>query len=178
MWRNWIKHILPSNCAMAAAASATIFDLAYSIRIAPRSDESRNVPWSADIAEPAHAASLNSINATGTLPCCVPFVCIRRRLKPGKLRGVGGVWFFCVYFFVLFFVYSFISNFGGDGDGSGGGVFDLFLIRFLFVRKHIHSRGAIIMLLCINVNKNAYIHWELVYQIGEMRLIWVYNCWF
>lgn len=82
-----LKHILRSNCAMAAAASATIFDFAYSIRIAPRSDDSRNVPWSADIAEPAHAASLNSTNATGTLPCCVPFECIRRRQKPGKLRA-------------------------------------------------------------------------------------------
>lgn len=70
---------------MAAAASTTIFDFAYSIRIAPRSDDSRNVPCSADIAEPAHAASLNSTNASGTLPWCVPFVCIRRRLKPGKL---------------------------------------------------------------------------------------------
>lgn len=81
-----LKHILRSNCAMAAAASATIFDFAYSIRIAPRSDDSRNVPCSADIAEPAHAASLNSINATGTLPCCVPFECNLRRLKPGKLN--------------------------------------------------------------------------------------------
>lgn len=83
-----LKHILRSNCAMAAAASATIFDFAYSIRIAPRSDDSRNVPCSADIAEPAHAASLNSINATGTLPCCVPFVCNLRRQKPGKLNAI------------------------------------------------------------------------------------------
>lgn len=101
---------------MAAAASATIFDLAYSIRIAPRSDDSRNVPCSADIAEPAHAASLNSMNATGTLPCCVPFECIRRRLKPGKLRLCVCVcdifgWYACLCFYGGLFLG--FSNFVG-----------------------------------------------------------------
>lgn len=80
------KHILRSNWAMANAASATIFDLAYSMRMAPRSDDSRYEPWRADMADPAHAASLNSMNATGPLSGWVPFVCIRRRLKPGILR--------------------------------------------------------------------------------------------
>lgn len=92
---------------MAAAASAAILDFAYSTRIAPRSDDSRKVPCSADIADPAHAASLNSTNATGMLPGCELFECIRRRQKPGKLVHFYFRFCFvlCIEFIFLFFLH-------------------------------------------------------------------------
>lgn len=48
-----------------------IFDLAYSMRMGPRSEESRYVPCSVAMAEPAHSASLNSTNATGAVELLV-----------------------------------------------------------------------------------------------------------
>uniref|UniRef100_A0A182JN79 Uncharacterized protein n=1 Tax=Anopheles atroparvus TaxID=41427 RepID=A0A182JN79_ANOAO len=59
-----IRYELRSN--WCDGMSAAIFDLANSMRIAPRSDESRNLPCRAAIAAAALTTSLNSTNATGT----------------------------------------------------------------------------------------------------------------
>lgn len=92
------------NCSLAA-----IFDFAYSMRMAPRSDDSKYLPCNICIAWPALWTSRNSTKATGTwlvvgcvvVPCppvCANCwidgwldaaglycVCIRRRTKPGRL---------------------------------------------------------------------------------------------
>lgn len=49
-----------------------IFDLAYSTRIGPRSEESKYVPCREIIAELAHCASRNSAKATGACACWAP----------------------------------------------------------------------------------------------------------
>lgn len=61
--------------------SAAILLLAYSMRMAPRSELSRKVPWRAAITCAAHRTSWYSMNATGD----PPLLCMRRRQKPGKL---------------------------------------------------------------------------------------------
>lgn len=80
-----------------------IFDLANSMRIGPRSEDSKKVPCSKLMAWPAHSASLNSTKATGAGAefgdngpdengddVDGSLVCIRRRQKPDRLvRGEG-----------------------------------------------------------------------------------------
>lgn len=61
--------------------SAAILLLAYSMRMAPRSELSRKVPCRAAITCAAHRTSWYSMNATGD----PPLLCMRRRQKPGKL---------------------------------------------------------------------------------------------
>lgn len=61
--------------------TSDILLLAYSIRIAPRSEESRKEPWSVDMAWAAQRKSWYSTKATGD----PPLECIRSRENPGKL---------------------------------------------------------------------------------------------
>lgn len=61
--------------------TSDILLLAYSILIAPRSEESRKEPWRVFIAWVAQRTSWYSIKATGD----PPLECIRRRENPGKL---------------------------------------------------------------------------------------------
>lgn len=119
----WCWSMVPtsscSQCVPAAAAahrpaSVAILDLAYSMRMAPRSLDNKNDPCSACMALAAPATSRYSTNATGA-PAAVPTSCplvaqaplpaadvelpvadavldwlplecsMRRRQKPGKL---------------------------------------------------------------------------------------------
>lgn len=109
------KHPLGGmNWSWCSCSLTAIFDLAYSIRIAPRSDDSKYLPCNICIAWPAQWTSRNSTKATGmwlAVGCVVPCppvwancwiagwldvgdlncVCIRRRLKPGRLLvGIYG----------------------------------------------------------------------------------------
>lgn len=61
--------------------SAAILLLAYSIRMGPRSEDSRKEPWSAAMTCAAQRTSWYSMKATGD----PPLLCMRRRQKPGKL---------------------------------------------------------------------------------------------
>lgn len=61
--------------------SAAILLLAYSIRMGPRSEESRKEPCSAAMTCAAQRTSWYSMKATGD-PL---LLCMRRRQKPGKL---------------------------------------------------------------------------------------------
>ncbi|EEZ99005.1 hypothetical protein TcasGA2_TC004869 [Tribolium castaneum] len=61
--------------------SAAILLLAYSIRMGPRSEESRKEPCSAAMTCAAQRTSWYSMKATGD----PPLLCMRRRQKPGKL---------------------------------------------------------------------------------------------
>lgn len=118
-------------CSCCDAKSDAILDLAYSIRIAPRSDDSRYLPCNACIAEPALCTSLNSTKATGIwllLPllfmillvlivpwhctncCCwtIGLECILSREKPGKLRDFLSIirFFWGCKFSIQFFLFQ------------------------------------------------------------------------
>lgn len=84
-----VKHtsIQQDGVVRLATLSAAILLFAYSMRMAPRSEESRNVPWSVAIACAATLTSWYSIKAHGE----PPLVCMRNRQKPGKLCA----FFFC-----------------------------------------------------------------------------------